>query len=76
MPLLDQSHWAARNQVLGGTGLENGYGARQMLSWLFTGQLYDAGRWPVVTVLVGVGLGCASRAGARAWRAAPWWASG
>ncbi len=57
VPLLDQSHWAARNQVLEGTGLENGYGAGQMLSWLFSGQLYDAGRWPVVTILVGVGIG-------------------
>ena len=57
VPLLDQSHWAARNQVLEGTGLENGYGARQLLSWLFTGNLYDAGRWPVVTILVGVGIG-------------------
>ena len=57
VPLLDQSHWAARNQVLGGTGLENGYGARQMLSWLFSGQLYDEGRWAVVTVLVAVGIG-------------------
>ena len=58
VPLLDQSHWAARNQVLEGTGLENGYGARQILSWLFTGNLYDNGpRWPVVTVLVGVGIG-------------------
>ena len=56
VPLLDQSHWAARNQVLESTGLENGYGARQMLSWLFSGQLYDAGRWPVVTVLVGIGI--------------------
>ncbi len=56
VPLLDQSHWAARNQVLGGTGLENGYGARQILAWLFTGNLYDAGRWPVVTILVGVGI--------------------
>ncbi len=56
VPLLAQSHWAARNQVLGGTGLENGYGARQVLSWLFTGNLYDAGRWPVVTILVGVGI--------------------
>ena len=56
VPLLDQSHWAARNQVLESTGLENGYGARQVLSWLFSGQLYDAGRWPVVTILVGVGL--------------------
>ena len=56
VPLLDQAHWAARNQVLEGTGLENGYGARQILSWLFSGQLYDAGRWPVVTVLVGAGI--------------------
>ena len=43
VPLLQQSHWAARNQVLEGTGLENGYGAGQMLSWLFTGNLYDNG---------------------------------
>ena len=66
VPLLDQSHWAARNQVLGGTGLENGYGARQMLWWLVTGNLYDNGRVhilglpfsiPVITILVGVGIG-------------------
>jgi hypothetical protein len=62
VPLLQQSHWAARNQVLEGTGLENGYGAGQMLSWLFTGNLYDNGRWPVVTVLLAVGLGvCIAR---------------
>ena len=57
VPVLQQSHWAARNQVLEGTGLENGYGARQMLSWLVTGHLYDDGRWPIVTVLVAVGIG-------------------
>jgi Bacterial membrane protein YfhO len=56
LPVILQSHWAAKNQILGGTGLENGYGARQVLSWLFSGQLYDAGRFPVVTILVGVGL--------------------
>ncbi len=62
VPLLQQSHWAARNQVLGGTPLENGYGAGQMLSWLFTGHLYDDGRWPVVTILLAVGLGvCIAR---------------
>jgi hypothetical protein len=55
-PVIDQSHWAARNQVLEGTGLENGYGARQMLSWLVDGQLYDAGRFPIVTILVAVGV--------------------
>ena len=57
VPLLAQSHFAARNQILEGTGLENGYGARQILSWLFSGQLYDYGRWAVVTVLVAVGIG-------------------
>ncbi|HEY6428081.1 MAG TPA: hypothetical protein VIX84_12725, partial [Acidimicrobiales bacterium] len=62
VPLLTQSHWAARNQVLEGTGLENGYGARQMLDWLFTGRLFDNGfslfgvPFPVITVLVGVGI--------------------
>ena len=56
VPLLDQSHWAARNQVLAGTGLENGYGARQMLSWLFSGHLYDDGRFPIVTIFVFVGI--------------------
>ena len=57
VPLLAQSHFAARNQILEGTGLENGYGARQILSWLFDGQLYDDGRLAVVTALVAVGIG-------------------
>ena len=71
VPLLQQSHWAARNQVLEGTGLENGYGARQMLTWLFTGNLYDndhsppgcpssRSSWPS-------GSASASPAGARSW---------
>ena len=66
VPLLQQSHWAARNQVLEGTGLENGYGAGQMLTWLFSGNLYDNGHsppWlPVITILVAVGIGvCVAR---------------
>ena len=56
VPLLVSAPWAARNQVLAGTPLENGYGARQVLTWLLTGRLYDAGRLPVVTVLLGVGV--------------------
>ena len=31
VPVLAQSQWAAKNQVLEGTGLENGYGAHQIL---------------------------------------------
>ena len=73
LPVLQQSHWAARNQILEGTGLENGYGARQMLWWLVTGNLYDNDRFPaglhvyfpIVTILVFVGIGvCIAR-----WRA-------
>jgi hypothetical protein len=56
VPVLDQSHWAARNQILENTPLENGYGAGQMLSWLVHGQLYDNGRFPIITILVGIGL--------------------
>ncbi len=55
-PVLSQSQWAAQNQVLHGTGLENGYGARTILGWLFSGRLFDDGRLPVVTCLLGVGL--------------------
>ncbi|HWF14588.1 MAG TPA: YfhO family protein [Acidimicrobiales bacterium] len=57
VPLLAQSHWAARNQVLEGTGLENGYGARHFLWMLITGRIFDADHWfPIITIFVGVGL--------------------
>jgi hypothetical protein len=56
VPLIAQGRWAATNEILAGTPLENGYGARRVLSWLVSGQLYDAGRFPVVTILVGVGI--------------------
>jgi hypothetical protein len=56
VPVLVQSHWAAKNQVLEGTGLEDGYGARQVLDWLVTGRLFDDGRFPVVTILLAVGI--------------------
>jgi hypothetical protein len=57
VPLLAQSHWAARNQVLEGTGLENGYGARHFLWMLITGRIFDSLHWfPVITIFVGVGL--------------------
>ena len=56
VPLIVQGRWAATNEVLLGTPLENGYGAKRILSWLFTGDIFDAGRIPVVTVLVLIGL--------------------
>lgn len=35
------------------------YGAQQVLTWLVQGRLFDAGRLPVLTVLVAVGAGAA-----------------
>src|SRR5207248_812956 len=32
------------------------YGARKVLGWLVRGEIYDHHRWPVVTILVGIGL--------------------
>ncbi len=59
VPLLQQRGWAAVNEPLQGTGLVNGYGARQVLDWLVSGQLLDHGRLPVVTVFAALGFGLA-----------------
>ena len=59
VPLVQQRPWAAINEPLQGTALVNGYGARQVLYWLVSGQLLDHGRLPVVTVLMVLGLGLA-----------------
>ncbi len=56
VPLLLSARWASINDVLRGTALENGYGAGKVLGWLVSGQLMDAGRFPVLTLLAGVGL--------------------
>jgi Bacterial membrane protein YfhO len=55
-PLVAQRKWAAVNEPLQGTGLVNGYGARQVLDWLVTGQLLDHGRLPVITAFAALGL--------------------
>src|SRR6516225_4727333 len=59
VPLVQQRPWAAVNEPLQGTGLVNGYGARQVLDWLVSGQLLDHGRLPVVTVFAALGLALA-----------------
>jgi hypothetical protein len=56
VPLLEFGKWSAINQVLRGTPLENGYGAGRIVSWLVTGKVYDAGRFPIITLLVAVGI--------------------
>jgi len=59
VPLVEQRAWAAVNEPLQGTGLVDGYGARRVLVWVISGQLFDHGRLPVVTVFAGLGFGLA-----------------
>jgi len=56
VPLLLDSRWSSQSQYLKGTFWFDSFGARQVLAWLFTGQLFDGQRMiPVISVLVGVG---------------------
>ena len=56
IPLIVDSRWVVRTISLEHTFYTDSYGARKVLGWLFTGQLFDAGRLPVVTLLVGAGI--------------------
>jgi hypothetical protein len=63
VPLLLDSRWTSQSQYLRGTFWFDSFGARKVLVWLFTGQLFDGTRTiPVISVLVGVGaVVCISR---------------
>ena len=56
VPLITQGRFAAIDEALSGTGLVNGYGARQVLRWIVNGQFLDASRLPVVSFLAACGL--------------------
>jgi hypothetical protein len=56
VPLLLYSKWAAINTGQQHSAFGRGYGARQNFDWLIHGTYFDQGRFPIVTILVGVGL--------------------
>ena len=56
LPLLADAKWTAFNEFQVGTAIDDSYGARTVLHWLFTGQLFDYHRFPIVSILVAVGL--------------------
>ena len=56
VPLISQAAWSGNLEYYQGTFYFDSYGAPQVLGWLVTGQLYDSGRFPIVTLLVGVGV--------------------
>jgi hypothetical protein len=63
VPLLLDSRWTTQSQYLWRNFWSDSFGARKVLAWLFTGQLFDGARTiPVISVLVGVGaVVCISR---------------
>ena len=56
VPLVLDSKWSLNSEYLQGTFWRDSYGAVKVLGWLVTGQLYDNGRFPIITILLGVGL--------------------
>ena len=56
VPVIVSGKYAARNEFLQHTADANSFGARRILAWLVNGQLFDNGRFPILTLLVAVGL--------------------
>jgi hypothetical protein len=56
VPLLSDAKWTAFNEFQKGTTIDNSYGAPKILGWLVSGRIYDFSRFPIVTILVAVGL--------------------
>src|SRR5207247_2431615 len=50
VPLVGDTKWTTQSEYYKGTYFNDSYGARKVLGWLFTGKLFDAGRFPIVTV--------------------------
>src|SRR6266511_590545 len=63
VPLVGDAKWTTRSEYYTGTIFNDSYGARKVLHWLFTGALFDNGRFPIVSLLVLAGvLVCLTRA--------------
>ena len=64
VPLLLDSQWTNQSQYLKGAFWFDSFGAPRVLAWLFTGQIFDSQRIPVISGLVAVGtLVCIARFG-------------
>jgi hypothetical protein len=55
VPALLDTAWTSQSDYRQGTELFDSFGAPRVLGWLITGQLFDSGRFPIVTLLVLLG---------------------
>ena len=56
VPLLTDRNYSAQTQFYKGTIFNDSYGAGKILPWLFRGQLFDQGRFPIFSLLLAVGF--------------------
>jgi Family of unknown function (DUF6541) len=62
VPILLDQKWIVQDEYAVGTFYHDSYGARRVLGWLFTGQLFDGTRLPVISMFVLTGAGvCVAR---------------
>jgi Gpi18-like mannosyltransferase len=63
VPLVGDAKWTTQSEYYEGTFFNDSYGAGKVLGWLFSGRLFDDGRFPLVTLLFYAGVVlCISRA--------------
>ena len=53
---LADAKWSTQSEFYKGSVFNDSYGAGKVLGWLFTGGLFDHGRFPIVTLLFFVGV--------------------
>jgi Gpi18-like mannosyltransferase len=62
VPLVGDTKYSAQTEYYKGSIFSDSFGAKQILSWLFKGELFDYQRFPVVTILFFAGaLICLAR---------------
>jgi hypothetical protein len=57
VPLIEGTTWTNNSEYFRGTVYDDSYGTRKVLGWLVRGQLFDHGRFPVISLLFAGGLG-------------------
>jgi Gpi18-like mannosyltransferase len=63
VPLISDAKYVTESAYYTGTIFNDSYGARKELGWLFTGKLFDSGRFPIITLLFFAGfVVCVARA--------------
>ena len=65
VPLITDAAYFNLSEFNQNTFWLNSWGAPQVLGWLFTGQIFDAGRFPIVSLLVALGAVVCVSASAR-----------